>query len=108
MFIWAQLDPNLVGTIGMLIAVIILKLGVRAAKNPESGLYKVYSVSLAIIRYPLWIFTAFIGAALLVIGAASGVGEFVVGCIGVGSFLLFVGLMGIRNAFRSKKSEKDE
>ena len=108
MFIWAQLDPQLVVPIIMLIAVIILKLGVRAVKNPESGLYKVYSVSLAIIRYPLWIFTAFIGAALLVIGAASGVGEFVVGCIGVGSFLLFVGLMGIRNAFRSKKSEKDE
>ena len=39
MFIWAQLDPNLVGTIGMLIAVIILKLGMRAAKNPVSGLY---------------------------------------------------------------------
>lgn len=108
MFIWAQFDPKLVVPIIMLIAVIILKLGVRAVKNPESGLYKVYSVSLAIIRYPLWIFTAFIGAALLVIGAASGVGEFVVGCIGVGSFLLFVGLMGIRNAFRSKKSEKDE
>ena len=108
MFIWAQLDMGIVGIIGMLIAVIVLKLGVRAAKNPESGLYKVYSVSLAIIRYPLWIFTAFIGVALLVIGTASGVGEFVVGCIGVGSFLLFVGLMGIRNAFKSKKSEKDE
>ena len=41
MFIWAQLDMGIVGIIGMLIAVIVLKLGVRAAKNPESGLYKV-------------------------------------------------------------------
>ena len=41
MFIWAQIVLELVGTIGMLIAVVVLNLGVRAAKNPESGLYKV-------------------------------------------------------------------
>ena len=64
MFIWAQIALELVGTIGMLIAVVVLKLGVRAAKNPESGLYKVYSVSLAIIRYPLWIFTVLVGGAV--------------------------------------------
>ena len=108
MFIWAQLDMGIVGIIGMLIAIVVLKLGVRAAKNPESGLYKVYSVSLAIIRYPLWIFTAFIGIALLAIAITSGAGEFFLGGVLLGSFLLFVGLAGIRNAFKSKKSERDE
>ena len=104
MFIWAQLDPNLVGTIGMLIAVIILKLGVRAAKNPESGLYKVYSVSLAIIRYPLWIFTALVGGALMFFSNLIGAGEGIL----LGLFLLLVGLMGIARAFKSHKGKKDE
>lgn len=31
MFIWAQLDMGIVGIIGMLIAIVVLKLGVRAA-----------------------------------------------------------------------------
>ena len=104
MFIWAQIALELVGTIGMLIAVVVLKLGVRAAKNPESGLYKVYSVSLAIIRYPLWIFTALGGGALMffadMIGAVEG--------ILLGLVLLFVGLMGIAHAFKSHKGKKDE
>ena len=104
MFIWAQLDPNLVGTIGMLIAVIILKLGVRAAKNPESGLYKVYSVSLAIIRYPLWIFTALVGGAIMLSANLVGSGEGIL----LGLFLLFVGLMGLVSAFKSHKGKKDE
>jgi len=104
MFIWAQIALELVGTIGMLIAVVVLKLGVRAAKNPESGLYKVYSVSLAIIRYPLWIFTVLVGGALMffadMIGAVEG--------ILLGLVLLFVGLMGIVHAFKSHKGKKDE
>ena len=104
MFIWAQIALELVGTIGMLIAVVVLKLGVRAAKNPESGLYKVYSVSLAIIRYPLWIFTALVGGTLMffadMIGAVEG--------ILLGLVLLFVGLMGIAHAFKSHKGKKDE
>ena len=104
MFIWAQIALELVGTIGMLIAVVVLKLGVRAAKNPESGLYKVYSVSLAIIRYPLWIFTVLVGGALMffadMIGAVEG--------ILLGLVLLFVGLMGIAHAFKSHKGKKDE
>ena len=104
MFVWAQIALELVGTIGMLIAVVVLKLGVRAAKNPESGLYKVYSVSLAIIRYPLWIFTALVGGALMffadMIGAVEG--------ILLGLVLLFVGLMGIAHAFKSHKGKKDE
>ena len=104
MFIWAQIALELVGTIGMLIAVVVLKLGVRAAKKPESGLYKVYSVSLAIIRYPLWIFTVLVGGALMffadMIGAVEG--------ILLGLVLLFVGLMGIVHAFKSHKGKKDE
>ena len=105
MFIWAQIALELVGTIGMLIAVVVLKLGVRAAKNPESGLYKVYSVSLAIIRYPLWIFTALVGVALIFLCLSMPGAE---GGILLGLFLLFVGLMGIVHAFKSHKSEKDE
>ena len=104
MFIWAQIALELVGTIGMLIAVVVLKLGVRAAKNPESGLYKVYSVSLAIIRYPLWIFTALVGGALMffadMIGAVEG--------ILLGLVLLFVGLMGIVHTIKSHKGKKEE
>ena len=104
MFVWAQIALELLGTIGMLIAVVVLKLGVRAAKSPESGLYKVYSVSLAIIRYPLWIFTALVGGALMffadMIGAVEG--------ILLGLVLLFVGLMGIVHAFKSHKGKKDE
>ena len=84
MFIWAQIALELVGTIGMLIAVVVLKLGVRAAKNPESGLYKVYSVSLAIIRYPLWIFTALVGGALIFFANMIGAGEGIL----LGLFLL--------------------
>jgi len=104
MFIWAQIASELVGTIGMLIAVIVLKLGVRAAKNPESGLYKVYSVSLAIIRYPLWIFTALVGGALIFFANMIGAGEGIL----LGLFLLFVGLMGIVQAFKSHKGKKEE
>ena len=104
MFIWAQIALELLGTIGMINAVVVLKLGVRAAKNPESGLYKVYSVSLAIIRYPLWIFTALVGGALMffadMIGAVEG--------ILLGLVLLFVGLMGVVHAFKSHKGKKDE
>ena len=104
MFIWAQIALELVGTIGMLIAVVVLKLGVRAAKNPESGLYKVYSVSLAIIRYPLWIFTALVGGALIFFANMIGAGEGIL----LGLFLLFVGLMGIVHAIKSHKGKKDE
>ena len=104
MFIWAQIALELVGTIGMLIAVVVLKLGVRAAKNPESGLYKVYSVSLAIIRYPLWIFTALVGVALMFFADMIGAVEVIL----LGLVLLFVGLMGIAHAFKSHKGKKDE
>ena len=68
MFVWAQLDPNLVSIVGMLIAAIILRLGLSAARNPESKLHKVFTLVLAIIRYPLWIFTALVGGGLVLVG----------------------------------------
>ncbi|MBA63777.1 MAG: hypothetical protein CMJ76_15595 [Planctomycetaceae bacterium] len=93
----------------MLIAAVILKLGLIAARNPESGLHKAYSIILAIIRYPLWIFTAFIGGALIMMFLSfPDAGEFAVGGILLGSFLLFVGVMGIIHAIKSHKREKNE
>ena len=68
MFVLAQLDPNLVSIIGMLLAAIILRLGLSAARNPESKLHKVFTLVLAIIRYPLWIFTALVGGGLVLVG----------------------------------------
>ncbi len=39
MFVWAQLDMELVGLIGMVLAAIILRLGLSASRNPESKLH---------------------------------------------------------------------
>lgn len=105
MFVLAQLDPNLASIIGMLIAAIILRLGLSAARNPESKLHKVFTLVLAIIRYPLWIFTALVGGGLVLVGInIPGLGGF---CILLGLFLIFAGVMGLVHAFKSHKGEEE-
>ena len=105
MFVLAQLDPNLASIIGMLIAAIILRLGLSAARNPESKLHKVFTLVLAIIRYPLWIFTALVGGGLVLVGInIPGAGG---GCILLGLFLIFAGVMGLVHAFKSHKGVEE-